>query len=66
LVKKGELEMPLFKKKLPLLKSDNAGIFIEGCDSNGYIKNTNDFPVRIREVSTNVYFGEETRWVRVF
>lgn len=42
----------------------DAGVVVRGYSCDGYIKNTNSFPVRIREVWQ--YSGEKTKWVKIF
>jgi len=45
-------------------ESISAGVVVHGCNSSGWIKNENDFPVRIKNISwitTN-----EVGWIKVF
>ena len=43
---------------------NEAGVVISGYAENGYIKNTNDYPVRVKQVWR--FKGENTLWIKVF
>lgn len=42
----------------------SAGVVLYGWASDGWIKNTKDFPVRIKQVW--IFRGETTEWIEVF
>lgn len=54
------------EKKIPDIQSDSGGVVVKGYNSNGYIENTNVFPVTIKGVSYKGRCGECTNWVKLF
>jgi len=42
----------------------NAGITVHGYCKKGWIRNDNDFPVRIKQVW--IFKGETTQWIKIF
>ena len=59
-------------KKIPEIQSDSGGVVVEITSSKwwsysiGYIKNTNEFPVRVKKVTIRPHDGECTDWLKVF
>lgn len=50
--------------KIETSETKNSGVIVHGWESDGWIENTNDFPVRIKEVW--IYRGETTVWINIF
>lgn len=53
-------------KKIPDITSDSGGVVVSGYNSNGYVHNTNEFLVRVRNVNIIYGKGEVTKWIKKF